>query len=112
MELGNKKLMQWLEKACLVDVHIEDHHEQLLCYVTNLDVYLVVLEDRWLQTHNSVINWRNQTMKFNSASCMEEVCLLRVISYVEFAIRSKAKHLIGTEKPTAKGDIEIKPVSA
>ena len=114
IKLRNEKFMQWLERACLVDLRIRDHHEQLLCYVAKLDVYLGVLRDGWLQTHNPVIDWRDQTMKFNSASCMEESCLLRGIPCVEFAIRSKAKYLIETEKLTAidSKDIEIKPVSA
>ena len=56
LKLGNGEPMQWLEKTCLVDVYIKDHHEQLLCYVANLDVYLVMLGDSWLQSHNSVID--------------------------------------------------------
>ena len=53
-------------------------------------------------------------MKFNLASCMESGCLARGVPCVEFAIGSKAKNRIRTEKLTAvdPGDIDIKPVNA
>ena len=77
LTLGNGEVVQKLDSACLVDVHIGDHHEQILCYVANLDVYSMVLEDGWLQIHNPAINWKERTMKFNSAACMESGCLPR-----------------------------------
>ena len=112
LKLGNRDLMQWLDRACLVDVHVGDHHEQLLCYVAKLDIYREVLEDSWLQTHNPMIDWKERTMKFNSASCMEEGCLSRGVPCVKFAVGSKAKHKIGDKKLTAVDDIDIKPVNA
>ena len=54
-------------------------------------------------------------MRFNSASCMENGCLTRGVSCVEFAIGSKAKNRIGADKLTAIDpdiDIDIKPVNA
>ena len=45
LELKNGDLMQWLDKAYLVDVYMDNHHEQLLCCVTKFDVYTVVLEE-------------------------------------------------------------------
>ena len=52
-------------------------------------------------------------MKLNSSSCIEKRCLLRGIPCVEFAVGSKAKHLIEMEKLTATdSNIEIKLVSA
>ena len=45
LELNNKEVVKWLDKACLVDIQIGNHQKQLLCYVTKLDVYFVVLED-------------------------------------------------------------------
>ena len=53
-------------------------------------------------------------MKFNLASCMKSGYLARGVLCVEFAIGSKAKNRIGTEKLTAvePGDIDIKPVDA
>ena len=53
---GNGKVVQHLTKRCLVDVVIGNYHEQILCYLAKLDVYTVILGDRWLQTHNSAIN--------------------------------------------------------
>ena len=55
-------------------------------------------------------------MKFNSAACIESGCLARGVPCVEFAIGSKAKNRIGTEKLTAVEprdiNIDIKPVNA
>ena len=53
-------------------------------------------------------------MKFNSAACMESGCIACGVPCVEFAIGSKAKNRIGTDKLTAMdpGDINIKPVNA
>ena len=114
LTLRNGEVVQKLDSACLIDVHIGDHHEQILCYVAQLDVYSMVLGDGWLQTHNPAIDWKDQTMKFNSASCMESGCLARGVPCVEFAMGSKAKNRIGTDKLTAvdPGDIDIKPVNA
>ena len=67
LELGNGEVMQWLDRACLVDVQIGDHYEQLLCHMGKIDVSAVVLGDGWLQKHNPAIDWRDRTMRFNSA---------------------------------------------
>ena len=113
LTLGNGEVVQKLDSACLVDIHIGDHHEQTLCYVASLDVYSVVLGDGWLQTHNPAINWKDRAMKFNSSSCIKSSCLARGVPCVEFAMGSKAKNRIGTEKLTVvdPGDIDIKPVN-
>ena len=49
LELENEDTVEWLDKACLIDMKISNHREQLLCYVARLDVYTVVLGDGWLQ---------------------------------------------------------------
>ena len=54
-------------------------------------------------------------MKFNSALCIESGCLARGVPCVEFAIGSKAKNRIGTDKLTAVDsdiNIDIKLVNA
>ena len=56
LELSNGEVVEWLDRACLVDIQIGNHQEQLLCYVTKLDVYSVVLGDGWLQQHNPAID--------------------------------------------------------
>ena len=56
LTLGNGEVVQKLDTACLVDIHIGNHHKQILCYVARLDVYTVVLGDGWLQTHNPAID--------------------------------------------------------
>ena len=45
LTLGNREVVQKLESACLVDMHIGDHHKQVLCYVASLDIYTMVLGD-------------------------------------------------------------------
>ena len=43
--LGNGEVVQKLDSACLIDVHIGDHHKQVLCYVASFDVYTMALRD-------------------------------------------------------------------
>ncbi|MCJ1423588.1 hypothetical protein MMC29_001472, partial [Sticta canariensis] len=38
---------------------------------------------------NPAINWKNCTMRFNLASCMEKTCLLHGIPCIKYAISSK-----------------------
>ena len=45
LELGNGDLMQWLDKACLVDMYVGNHYKQLLCYMSKFNVYSMVLRD-------------------------------------------------------------------
>ena len=111
----NRKVVQKLDKVYLVDIHIGDHYKQILCYVAGLNVYIVVLGDKWLQTHNPAIDWKDQTMKFNSASCIKSGCLAHGVPCVEFAIGSKARNRIGADKLITVDlniDIDIKPVNA
>ena len=56
LTLGNSKVLQQLTKGCLVDVEIGNHKDQILCYLAKLDVYMVILGDGWLQTHNLAID--------------------------------------------------------
>ena len=45
LTLVNGEVVQKLASGCLIDVHIGDHHKQVLCYVASLDVYTMVLGD-------------------------------------------------------------------
>ena len=56
LTLGNGDVIQKLDNACLVDIHIGNHYKQILCYVARLNVYTVVLGDGWLQMHNPLID--------------------------------------------------------
>ena len=58
-----------------------------------------------------MIDWKECTMKFNSALCMEKECFSCGVPCIEFAVGSKAKHNIGDKKLTAIDDINIKPVN-
>ena len=110
--LGNGKMVQHLTKECLMDMVIGNHHKQILCYLAKLDVYTLIFGDGWLQTHNSAINWKDYTIKFYSADCIEKGCLLQDKPCIEFAIGCKLKHKIRSNKPTAGSDIDIQQVSA
>ena len=60
-----------------------------------------------------MINWKDRTIKFNSASCIEKEYLLRGIPCIKFAISSKLRDKIRPDKPKAvDNDIDIKPISA
>ena len=54
--LENGKIIQQLIKKILIDVIIEDYIEQVVCYLTKLNIYTVILGNKWLHTHNLVIN--------------------------------------------------------
>ena len=105
--LGNGKVIQHLTKKCLVDVIIDNHYKQILCYLAKLDIYTIILGDGWLQTHNPAIDWKNCTVKFNSADCIEKSCLLYGKPCIKFAVGCKLKHKIGPNKPIAGDDIDI-----
>ena len=105
--LENGKVVQRLTKGCLVNVEIGNHKDQIFCYLAKLDVYTVILNDGWLQTHNSAIDWKDCTIKFNSADCMEKKCRLHGKLCIEFAVGCKVKHKIGPNKPIANGNIDI-----
>ena len=63
--------------------------------------------------HNPVIDWKKQTIKFNSADCIEKSCLSCSVPCIEFAVGSKLKNVIGLKKPAAiDPGINIQPVNA
>ena len=107
LTLGNGKVVQRLIKGCLVNIEIGDHKDQILCYVAKLDIYTVILGDKWLQTHNPAIDWKNCMIKFNSTDCIEKDCFLHSKLYIEFIMGCKWKHKVEPNKLTAGGDIDI-----
>ena len=111
LTLRNGKVVQCLIKECLVDVEIGDHKDQILYYLAKLDVYTVIFGNKWLQTHNPAINWKDRTMKCNSVACIEKGCFLHSKPCIKFAMGCKLKHKIGSNKPIAGGDIDIQYVS-
>ena len=63
--------------------------------------------------HNPMINWKKQTIKFNSANCMEKGCLSYGVSYIKFAVGSKLKNVIESKKLAAVDPkINIQPINA
>ena len=107
--LGNSEVVQHLTKGYFVDVVID---KQILCYLAKLNMYTVIIGDRWLHMYNPAIDWKDRMIKFNSADCMEKKCLLNGKPYVEFAVGCKLKHKIGPNKFNTGGDINIQQVSA
>jgi hypothetical protein len=67
LNLGNSKLYCMITEAVLVDLEIGDHHERLLCYLTDIPRYQTVLGDKWLCEYNPVIDWRERGITFNSS---------------------------------------------
>ena len=112
LTLRNSKVIQKLTKGALINVIIRNHIKQLVCYLARLDVYIIILVDKWLQTHNSVIIWKKQTIKFNSVDCMKKNCLSHGVPCIKFAVRSKLKNVIRSEKPIiVDPEIDIQPVN-
>ena len=76
----------------------------------------MVLGDDWFQTHNPAIDWKDFTMRFNSAACIDNSYLARGVPCIKFAIGSSkdTKNRIGMDKLTAigPGSVDIKPVDA
>ena len=56
LTLRNDEVVQRLIMRCLVNVEIGDHKDQIFCYLAKLNVYTVILDDGWLQTHNPAID--------------------------------------------------------
>ena len=46
LTLENREVVQKLDSACLVDIHIGNYYKQILCYMARLNVYTIVLGDR------------------------------------------------------------------
>ena len=87
--------------------------EQLVCYLAKLDVYTIILSNRWLQTHNPMIDWKKPIMKFNLADRIKKGCLSRDVPCIEFAVGNKLKNIIGSKKPVAVDlGIDIQLVNA
>ena len=46
--LENGKIVQKLIKKTLVNIIIEDHIKQVVCYLAKLDMYTIILGNKWL----------------------------------------------------------------
>jgi hypothetical protein len=82
--------------------------EQITCYVAPLSQYKVVLGDRWLRTHNPVVDWVDQTVTFNSPQCFAEGYLRQSQTCTIYAQGSKARI---TTNPDPLG-LDIQLISA
>lgn len=75
LHLGNGEFYRELTEAALIDLHIGDHSEQVVCYLTHIPRYQMILGDPWLRTHNPSIDWVNRSITFSSPQCFEKGCL-------------------------------------
>lgn len=57
--LEDDTLSQTLTHEIHVNLQIREHREKLFCYVVKLECDLI-LENNWLQTHNSHIDWNTE----------------------------------------------------
>jgi hypothetical protein len=56
-------------KTCSVSVRVENHHEKIDFYVTNIGQHSIILGTSWLKKHNPRINWSNRQVDFSSDFC-------------------------------------------
>lgn len=70
--LGNGKLYKVLTEATLADLRIGDHKEQIVCYLTDVPRYQLVLGDTWLQEHNPTVDWKARRITFNASECFKK----------------------------------------
>jgi hypothetical protein len=71
--LGNGKLYKVLTEATLADLRIGDHKEQIVCYLTDVPRYQLVLGDTWLQEHNPTVDWKARSITFNAGMFRERL---------------------------------------
>src|SRR5882762_1464119 len=108
--LGNGKLYRELTEAALLELDIGDHHEQLVCYVTDMPRYQLVLGDTWLREHNPAINWKQRAITFNSSDCFEKGCLRGGKPYTKYTT-GRTKHAPSSTLPD-RPPVDIAMVSA
>jgi len=108
--LGNGKLYRELTEAALLELDIGDHHEQLVCYVTDMPRYQLVLGDTWLREHNLGINWKQRAITFNSSDCFEKGCLRGGKPYTKYTT-GHTKHTPSSTLPD-RPPVDIAMVSA
>ena len=54
--LRNGKIVQQLTKRALVNLTIRNYIEQIIYYLAKLDIYIIILDNEWLQMHNLMID--------------------------------------------------------
>ena len=54
--LKNDKIVLKLTKGAFVNIIIEDYIKQLICHPAKLNKYTIILGNKWLQTHDLMIN--------------------------------------------------------
>ena len=106
LHLGNGKLYRTITEAALVDVEIGDHREQLICYLTDIPRYQLILGDKWLQEHNPQVNWKDRSITFNSPDCFAKGCLFRGRPCTKYTARSR------TVKPPEADPVDVSMISA
>ena len=107
LHLGNGEFYKEVTEAALIDLDIGDHREQLVCYLTDIPRYQLVLGDTWLKLHNPAIHWIDRTITFNSSECFEQGCLRLGRPYAHRTTKDRA----GT-KPSEDNPIAVQIVSA
>lgn len=57
-----------------VTLCIGQHIEEILCYVTSIAKFDLILGKAWLHKHHPLINWKEDYITFKS-SCCHDICL-------------------------------------
>jgi hypothetical protein len=56
-------------KTCSVSMCVDNHHEKIDFYVTNIGQHNIILGTSWLKKHNPRINWPDRQVDFSSDFC-------------------------------------------
>lgn len=96
-----------LEHAAVVDVAVETHVSSVVCYVTHIPRYPLILGDPWLKEHDARTSHKDRTLSLAHEDCLRTGCLRAgkpVLIYAQDAPQP--------EKDTSTQDLEVKFVSA
>ena len=69
--LRNEFIFQTLKRAAIIELKIKDLKKKLFCYLTKVDGFTFILRDKWLQKHNSTIDWNKRIMIF-AKKCVDQ----------------------------------------
>lgn len=76
---------------------IASHHEEVVCFVTDLGQYPVILGLPWLRHHDPEISFSKNTVTFASSRC-HETCLSTKAPQVIHGISTARKHAYSTSQ--------------
>ena len=73
LEFDDEKIHQIIKKIVIVSIKIKNHEEKLFCYLIDIKSHILIVENDWLQSHNSRIDWIERIMTFSN-NCIKKEC--------------------------------------